>query len=77
MSYPCSRADAIAVISEIEESENTHSNSGSSILHGSSSPGGAASGTAPASGVLEQKRTKLHRRTSELTRSYGSTASGK
>jgi hypothetical protein len=43
MSYLGTCSDAVATIHSIEESENTHSSSGSTILHGHDSPGGAAS----------------------------------
>ncbi len=77
MSYYGSCADVHAEIAKIEESENTHSNTGSKILHGESTPGGAANGKAPSNATMTQKRTKLHVRTGELTRAYGSTAAGK
>jgi hypothetical protein len=73
MSYPCSKSDAESTIASIELSENTRSNMGSNILHGSTTPGGAANGKAPSNAVMTQKRTKLHTRTDELTRLYGAT----
>lgn len=76
MSYLGTKDDVTACIGYIEESENTHSSSGSKILHGHSSPGGAANGHKPASETLTQKRTKLRTRTDSLVRHYGSTGSG-
>ncbi len=70
MSYPCSRADAIATIREVELSENTRSNSGSKILKGSSSPGGAANSAKPSGETMSQKRTNLRTSTSSLRRKY-------
>lgn len=76
MSYMGSCADVKATISAIELSENTHSSSGSNILHGSSTPGGAANSAKPAGETMSQKRTKLKTSTDTLRRKYGSTGSG-
>jgi len=77
MSYYGTCADVKATIAAIEESENTHSNTGSPILHGSSMPGGAANGKAPSGATMMPKRTKMHTRTDTLTRKYAATGSSK
>jgi hypothetical protein len=80
MSYPCSKADARAAISEIELS-HTHGSDGTSpILHGASSPGGAAHMAKPAHevqivGRLRAGIKKPKTRTDSLTRHYA--ASGR
>lgn len=81
MSFLGSHAEAKAIISNIEESENTHSSVGSPILSGSSGPGGAAAGTKPASETLMPGRLRAGikkpiTRTDTLTRKYASTGSG-
>lgn len=75
MSYFGSRADVKATISEIELSENTHSNTGSAIRDGYSGPGGAASQAKPAGETLMPGRLragikKPKTRTDSLTRKY-------
>lgn len=70
MSFFGSFAEAKSLIAQVEVSENTHSNSGSKILAGHSSPGGAAEGHPPAHETMTQKRTKLRTRTDSLTRKY-------
>lgn len=77
MSYPGTIADVKSTIAAIELSENTHSSTGSNILHGSSTPGGAANSAKPAGETMSQKRTKLRTATDTLRRSYASTGSGK
>lgn len=81
MSYPCTLADNKAAVASIEVSENTRSSSGSKILAGYDSPGGAASGTKPAVEVQMVGRLRAgiktpKTRTDKLTRKYASTASG-
>lgn len=80
MSFMGSKSEARAIIAEIECSENSHSNSGSKILHGYDHPGGATSGVKPASETLMPGRlragiNKPRTRTDKLTRKYASTAS--
>ena len=75
MSYHGSCADAKAAIASVELSENTRSNSGSKILAGSSTPGGAASNKA-AHETLQPGRLRAgiktpRTRTDSLTRKYG------
>lgn len=70
MSFYGSMSEAKSIIASVEESENTHSSSGSKILKGHSTPGGAANGHPPASETMSQKRTNLRTRTSTLTRKY-------
>jgi hypothetical protein len=78
MSFLGSYADAKAVIAEVELSENTRSNTGSPILHGRSTPGGAADTAKPAHEVLQPGRLRAgiktpRNRTDTLTRLYGAT----
>lgn len=78
MSFYGSHAEAKAIISEIECSENTHSSSGSKILEGYSHPGGATTGVKPASEVLMVGRLRAgintpRTRTDKLERKYAST----
>lgn len=80
MSFLGSKSEARAIIAEIELSENTHSNSGSAILKGYSTPGGAANSAKPSGETLMPGRLragikKPRTRTDSLTRSYGSTGS--
>lgn len=70
MSFMGSFSDAKGIIANIELSENTRSNSGSKILMGHSSPGGAAEGHPPAHETMSLKRTKARTRTESLTRRY-------
>lgn len=75
MSYFGSCADVKATISAIELSENTHSNTGSPILAGRSTPGGAADAAKPHSETLMPGRLragikKPKTRTDSLTRKY-------
>jgi hypothetical protein len=81
MSYYGTHGEAKALISEIELSENTHSSSGSPILHGRSTPGGAADVAKPHAETLMVGRLRAgiktpKTRTDSLTRHYGSTGSG-
>jgi hypothetical protein len=81
MSFFGSHAEAKAVIAEIELSENTRSNTGSAILHGHSTPGGAANSAKPHAENLMPGRLRAgiktpKTRTDTLTRHYGSTGSG-
>lgn len=69
MSYPCSVADAKASIASIELSESSRSNTGSKILNGSSTPGGAANGNKASGETMTQVRTKLKTKTDSLRRS--------
>lgn len=75
MSFCGSKSDAKACIADIELSENTRSNTGSKILSGSSSPGGAANSAKPSGETMSQKRTSLRTATSSLRRKYASTGS--
>lgn len=75
MSFYGSHSEAKSIIASIEVSENSRSCSGSKILKGHSSPGGAAEGHPPASETMSQKRTKLRTATDSLRRKYASTAS--
>ncbi len=75
MSFLGSKSDARAIISEIELSENSHSNTGSAILNGYSTPGGAAMSAKPSNEVLQPGRLragikKPRTRTDSLTRKY-------
>jgi hypothetical protein len=75
MSYYGSKSDARACIAEIELSENTHSNTGSAILAGYSTPGGAANSAKPHAETLMPGRLragikKPRTRTDSLTRKY-------
>lgn len=75
MSYLGSKADVKACIAEIELSENTHSNTGSAILNGYSTPGGAAMKAKPSGETLMPGRLragikKPRTRTDSLTRKY-------
>jgi hypothetical protein len=75
MSYFGSHAEAKAVIATVELSENTHSNTGSPILLGRSTPGGAADAAKPHSETLMPGRLragikKPRTRTDSLTRKY-------
>ena len=77
MSFYGSHAEAVSIIHQIEESENTHSSSGSKILAGYDHPGGATSGTKPASETLMPGRLRAgirtpKTRTDKLTRRYAS-----
>jgi hypothetical protein len=81
MSYSQSHATAIAEMAAIEESDNTHSNVGSAILHGYSSEQGGPKGEVPAGETLMPGRLRKgiktpRTRTDTLTRHYGSTGSG-
>jgi hypothetical protein len=81
MSYMGTKHDVQACIAEIEESENTHSNRGSAILHGYSTEQGGPKNEVPAKETLHvgrlRKGIKTPRtRTDTLTRHYGSTGSG-
>lgn len=68
MSFYGSHGEAKSIIASIELSENTHSNSGSKILSGHGSPGGAAEKAKPAGETMSQKRTKLKTATDSLVR---------
>lgn len=77
MSFYGTHSDAKAIVHEVEVSENTHSNTGSPILNGRTSPGGAADHAKPSGETMSQHRTKLRTRTDTLQRSYASTAANK
>jgi len=71
-------SDAHACIEHVELSENTHSNTGSPILHGRSTPGGAADSAKPSGEVLQPGRLRAgiktpRTRTDTLTRLYAAT----
>ena len=75
MSYLGSCADVKSTISAIEEGENTHSSSGSKILAGSDTPGGAANSAKPHKETLMPGRLRAgiktpRTRTDKLTRKY-------
>ena len=72
MSYPCSVSDNRATVDQIEMTIDRMGTS--PILHGTSSPGGAANHAKPASENMTLRRTKAHVRTESLTRKYASTA---
>lgn len=75
MSYPQDCAHVKATIAAIEESENTHSSSGSKILAGHDTPGGAANVAKPHAETLMPGRLRAgiktpRTRTDKLTRKY-------
>jgi len=78
MSFSQTKEYARSIISEIELSENSHSNTGSAILHGYNTPGGAAMSAKPANetqmvGRLRAGIKTPRTRTETLTRLYGAT----
>jgi len=75
MSYFGSHSDAKACIAGVELSENTRSNTGSAILAGYNTPGGAANVAKPSGETLMPGRLragikKPKTRTDSLTRKY-------
>lgn len=58
MSFYGSKSEAVSIISQVEESENTHSSTGSKILNGHSTPGGAAEKAKPAGETLRVGRLR-------------------
>jgi hypothetical protein len=75
MSFYGSHSEAKSIIASIELSENTHSSTGSPILMGRSTPGGAADAAKPHAETLMPGRLragikKPKTRTDSLTRKY-------
>lgn len=58
MSFYGSRSEVVSIIGQVEESENTHSSTGSKILNGHGGPGGAAEKAKPSGETLKPGRLR-------------------